>query len=84
MPRIERLISATLSALNKYIRSFEPSGVVVIHAHDKFVSNNSIKKYLYVSKYANGRVDLIHPNGVGLRILYSVLGEHFPSLMDWV
>lgn len=88
IPRLEQLATALANVLsfNKYIRSFEPSGCTVIHVHDKFVFEETGKSKisLFVSKLKSGRVDLVHPNCVGLRVLYKLLGEHFPSLLDFL
>lgn len=52
IPKLGRLATdcKLVLDLNKYIRSFEPSGIRVIHTHDQFVAdNNIIKRYLYCS-----------------------------------
>lgn len=75
IPKFGRLATDCQSVceLNKFIRSFEPSGVCIIRVHDQFVSNNNIKVYLYCQtckrKNKSQCVDLIHPNGAGLECL---------------
>lgn len=58
---------------NKYIRSFEPSGVQIIRTHNQFVDNNQIRLYLYHKTFfrrGKGQcVDLVHPNNEGLHCL---------------
>lgn len=64
---------STVLELNKYIRSFAPSDVRIIHAHDHFVSNNLIRLHLYcksICRKNRGQVvDLVHPNKEGLQCL---------------
>jgi hypothetical protein len=61
---------------NKYIRTFDPSGIKVIRAHDQFVNNASIKTQFYCKFMGKGNcVDLIHPNNLGLDIhLFAIEG----------
>lgn len=58
---------------NKYVRSFEPSGVKVIRTHDQFVNNNQIRLCLFHKTFfrkGKGQcVDLVHPNTEGLHCL---------------
>lgn len=57
--------------INKYIRSFEPSGVRVVHSHDLFCYEGGvIKEHLYCKFIGHTRrVDLVHPNAGGLAVL---------------
>lgn len=64
----------TLLGLNKFIRTYEPSGVRVIHSHDLFCSGpeGTIKSFLYckyLGRSGSRRVDLVHPNSDGLDCL---------------
>jgi hypothetical protein len=76
IPRLGRLVSDSplVLAINAYIRTFEPSGVNVIHSHDVFCTGANIKCFLFCSKLGHsGRVDLVHPNKEGLAVLLLTL-----------
>lgn len=68
--------SLLLSQLNQYIRSFEPSGIQVLHIYDAFCDGESVRLSLFCKSMGNGkrrRVDLIHPNFSGLDVLLTLL-----------
>lgn len=68
--------SELLGQLNRYIRTFEPSGVQVLHIHDAFCDGEDVKQSLFCESMGTGnrrRVDLIHPNSSGLDVLLTLL-----------
>ena len=75
LPKFGQLATdlSTVLELNKFIRSFAPSGVRIVHAHDQFVQNNVIRLHLYCKtifrKNRGQVVDLVHPNSEGLQCL---------------
>lgn len=75
IPRLEHLASVKqdLLSFNGYIRSFAPAGLVVHHTYNRFCEGISANRKYYVKKFNNGRVDLVHPNKLGLELLYSVI-----------
>lgn len=73
MPFYGDLVSSCslILQINKYIRSFEPSGIKVVHSFDVFCNiDGVIKKHLFCKYLGQSRrVDLIHPNKEGLSVL---------------
>lgn len=72
IPRLGKSVSLLVNDVNKYLRSFEPSGVNVIHTFSHFSNALSIYEWLYEKWiYKNNRksVDLVHPNADGLECL---------------
>lgn len=61
---------------NKYLHTFVPSGVRVINTFAAFCSEGVVITSYYC-KYigCKRRVDLIHPNSLGLKLLMSLLGS---------
>lgn len=65
-----------INSINQFVRSFEPSGVQVIHTFEVFCNNGNAILSLYcqsMGKGVNRRVDLIHPNSSGLDVLLTLL-----------
>lgn len=76
IPKLGKDTSAAPDILevNSYIRTFEPSGVKVVHSHDIFCEGSSIRTYLFCKTLkGSGRVDLVHPNAGGLDCLLLTL-----------
>lgn len=76
IPKLGRKLTAASAVLklNSYLRSFEPSGVHIIHSQEVFCNAGVIKCDLYCKKLGStGRVDLVHPNASGLDCLLLTL-----------
>lgn len=80
IPKLGRSTSSapTVLAFNAHIRTYEPSGVKVVHSHALFCSSpeGTIKTFLYckfLGPSKSRRVDLVHPNADGLDCLLLTL-----------
>lgn len=70
----EELEDGPVESINKFIRSFETSGIRLIHSHSVFVDCGSIKEQLFCQYLGRSRrVDLVHPNKEGLCCLLLTL-----------
>lgn len=70
----EELEDGPVECINKFIRSFEPSGIKLIHTHSVFVESGCIKSHLFCQYLGRSRrVDLVHPNKEGLCCLLLTL-----------
>lgn len=72
IPRLGNLATpySVVCEVNKYIRSFEPSGVKIIHTFNHFCTPLGIRVSLFCQTFGNSsRVDLVHPNVDGIECL---------------
>lgn len=72
IPKLGTIVSPRINEVNRYLWSFEPSGVKIIHTVDQFSKDLSIYVSLFEKFIVKGkrkRVDLVHPTADGLEIL---------------
>lgn len=66
--------SPSVLLVNNFIKSFEPSGVQVVHTFKLFCSESLIRLSLFCKFIGDKRrVDLVHPNSAGLDCLLLTL-----------
>lgn len=77
IPRYENkpdIVSYVLE-VNKFIRSFKSDKVRVLNTQCYFTANDRISVELYCKYLRRDKVDLLHPNKLGLRKLRDIIKE---------